>query len=686
MRKRKKINYRISKKYRNIKDIIEKRYLFLILIISFSFFIVVLKLFSIQILNANYYNEKLTNMQIKIVAGRSAPRGKIYDRHHRLIVDNKPLKTVLYKREKGVSDKEEIEIAYKLSKIIDVEYSKLTDYNLKNFYLKNNFKKINDRITKKEWTLYKERKITDKDLNKLRIERISEEDLKEYTEADKKTAYLYYLMNNGYYFSHKTIKDNSVSDIEYSKISENKDELKGVVTRLDWERIYPYGDTFRSVLGNVSTSKTGIPSELKDYYLKKGYKLDDRIGISYIEYQFEDLLKGEKNIYEIKNGVEILKEEGKRGKDIVLTIDIELQREIENIIKMELINSKSEANTEFLKNSFAVISDPRTGEMLAMAGVEVFNEEGIYKTKDFTTGVATNAVVAGSVVKGASHIVAYNNNALQIGEIRDDFCVKIKSTKEKCSWKYLGTMDDISALKMSSNSYQYQSAMKVGGAVYKANAPLSVKKEAFEIYRNTFAEFGLGIKTGIDLPVESLGYKGVSTKSGLLLDFAIGQYDTYTPIQLSQYISTIANGGNRIKPELVKAVYEPNTELTEILYITKPNILNKIKTEDIFMDRVKKGFREVTVGGTGVGYIVGSEGAGKTGTSESFIDTNNDGKVDTLTYSHNFVGYAPFDNPKVSFTIVTPSTFHDLNDINYKTRINYRISSQVTKKFFEFYQ
>lgn len=687
MRKKKKINYRISKKYRNMKEVIEKRYFLLIFMIAFSFLIVLINLSIIQIFNHNYYVEKVNNLKIKTVSGASAPRGRIYDRHHRLIVDNKPLKTITYKRASNISDSEEIKIAYKLSKLIELDYAKLSEVSFKKFFLKNNYKKGYEKITELEWKMYKERRLNDADIEKLKLERITSEDLSIYDEEDKKAAYVYFLMNNGYYFMDKTIKDQNVTDFEFSKVSESLNELTGVKTKLDWERVYPYGEVFKTILGNVSTAKTGIPAELKDYYLSKGYRLDDRVGTSYIEYQFEDFLKGEKNVYEISGNNEKLISEGKRGNDIVLTIDIELQRSIEEILRNELINAKAEKNTEYLKNSFVVISDPRTGEILAMAGTEVYEKDGTYNTYDFTPGIATNAVVAGSVVKGASHIVAYNNGALNIGEKRDDFCIKILSTPEKCSWKYLGMLDDISALKLSSNSYQYQSAIKVAGATYKRNGSLNVKKEAFETYRNTFAEFGLGIKTGIDLPVESVGYKGSNTQSGHLLDFAIGQYDTYTPIQLSQYINTIANGGTRLKPQIIKTIYNPNEELNNVIYNIAPVVQNKIETKDEFIKRVQEGFRTVVMpGGTGSGYIKGAEGAGKTGTSEGFIDTNNDGLVDTMTYSRSFVGYAPYDNPRVSFTIISPSTSHNQNDDNYKTSINYRISSEVSKKFFEIYR
>ena len=133
-------------------------------------------------------------------------------------------------------------------------------------------------------------------------------------------------MNKGYSYAEKVIKNKDVTDEEYAEISENIDNLHGVNTKLDWERVYLYGDTFKSVLGSVSSSTQGIPSELTDYYLDNGYSMDDRVGISYLEYQYEKYLKGKKAKYKIKNGNNYeLVSEGKRGNDIVLTIDINLQ-------------------------------------------------------------------------------------------------------------------------------------------------------------------------------------------------------------------------------------------------------------------------------------------------------------------------------------------------------------------------
>lgn len=348
----------------------------------------------------------------------------------------------------------------------------------------------------------------------------------------------------------------------------------------------------------------------------------------------------------------------------------------------------SEPNTRYLNKAYAIISEPKTGEILAMAGKEIVKKDGKYVFYDYTPGVITSPVVVGSVVKGASNIVGYNTGNLEIGEKRDDKCIKIAATPLKCSWTSLGTMDDVLALRYSSNVFQFKTAIKVGGGVYEYNKPLNINKEAFEIYRKTFAEFGLGVKTGIDLPVESLGYKGTSKLAGHLLDFAIGQYDTYTPIQLMQYINTIANDGNRTKPYLLKAIYKPTKDgLNDVLSVTKPTILNKVNTEDKYLDRVREGFKMVLEpGGTGYGYLDNSiKPAGKTGTAQGFIDTDNDGVVDKETLTNTFAGYAPYDEPKVSFVVVTPDIYYN-EGTTTRTKIIKRISTRISKKYFELYE
>lgn len=680
MKKYKKI-YNVASKKRNIKDIIEKRYIIMIIIICIVMIVLGLNLFFIQVIKHDFYVNKVEQLNRNVIFSNSTPRGRIYDRNGKIIVDNESVKVIYYEKPNGVTTKEEIEVAYKVADMIEIDYE-LEINDLKKFWILNNKEESNNLITDEEWRLLEERKLTNLDIENLKIERINDQ-LDEFTDKDKKAASIYYLMNVGYSYDEKIIKDEDVTDKEYALIAENINNIKGFDVRLDWNRVYPYGDVFKTILGNVS--KTGIPYELKDYYLNLGYSLDDRVGTSYLEYQYESILKGEKVSYQImEDGSKKIINQGSRGKDIVLTIDIELQKEIEKILEEEVIKGKSYPNTKYYNRSFVIISDPNTGEILAMAGKQVIDG----KIYDYTPGIVTTPVTAGSIVKGASHAVGYKTGALKIGDIRYDECIKIADTPLKCSWTNLGNLNDIQALKYSSNVYQFYTAFNVGGGNYSYNEKISINPQAFETYRNMFKQFGLGVKTEIDLPIESLGYTSNSTLPGHLLDFSIGQFDTYTPIQLSQYINTIANGGSRMKPYLLKAVYNPTKDgLTDLLYETKPTILNEVSLEDEYIKRIQAGFREVmTTSGTGVGFIDSKYNpAGKTGTSESFIDSDGDGVVDKQTMTNTFGGYAPYDNPKVSFVVISPDIFYKETSTS-RAPINKNISYRISQKYFEFYK
>ena len=690
MKKRYKKIYNINTlKNKELKEIIEKRYNILIILIIVIMIILATNLFVIQVLKHDFYVNKVEQLSQNLVLSNSTPRGRIYDRNGNIIVDNEAVKVIYYKKQSGITTNEEIEIAYKVADLINLE-NKISDKNLRKFWIKINSEEAKNKITDEEWKMLEERKLTLTDIEEFKLQRITKEELNLLDGRDRLAAYIYYLMNVGYSYDEKIIKKVDVTDKEYAQIAENSINLKGIDVRLDWNRVYPYGDTFRTILGNVSTAETGIPYELKDYYLDLGYSLNDRVGTSYLEYQYESILKGNKTIYKVLNdGTRKIIDEGSRGNDIVLTIDIKLQQEIEKILEEEIVKAKKEKNTKYYDRSFVIISDPNTGEILAMAGKQVVEKDGKYKIYDYTPGIVTTPVTAGSIVKGASHTVGYMNGAIKIGEKRSDDCIKIASTPIKCSWTTLGSVDDISSLKYSSNVYQFKTAIKVGKGNYIYNKPLSIDESAFDIYRKTFNEYGLGVLTGIDLPIESLGYMGTSRQAGHLLDFSIGQYDTYTPIQLSQYINTIANGGTRLKPFLLKAVYNPTKDgLTDLLYQNEPIILNKVNIDEEYMERIQKGFRSVMQsGGTGYGYIKDAYlAAGKTGTSESFIDTDNDGLIDKQTMTNTFGAYAPYDNPKVSFLVVSPDIYYKESSSTYRTQVNKTISYRISQKYFDLYK
>jgi len=682
-KKKKPINRIIKNNNKYLPEIMEKRFNIIIVLIAIFFTIIGCRLFYIQIIKTDVYNDNLLSMSEKIIESSSAPRGRIYDRNYNLLVDNEGIKTIYYKKPNDVTTLGEIELAYTIAKNLKIDYSKVNDERLKNFYYKGHYDECRSKITDKEWKLYSERKLDDSDIIDLIFERLDDEIIKN-KKIDKEAAYVYYLMNKGYSYSEKIIKNVNVTEEEYAYVSENIDNLNGFNTKLDWERTYLYGDIFKTILGSVSSNTQGIPAELADTYLKKGYSLDDRVGISYLEYQYEDYLKGTKTTYKLlSDNSYMLLSEGKRGNDIVLTIDIKLQKYLEKVLTEEVLKAKKEKGTKYYDHSFVVISDPNTGEILAMSGKKLVKKKGKYVVVDYTPGVLTLPVTPGSVVKGASMMVGYKYKAIDIGSVIYDECLKIKNTPEKCSWRTMGNINDIYALQYSSNVYQYKIAIKVGKGNYRYNEGLRLDEKAFKKYRDMYAEFGLGVKTGIDLPVESLGYSGSSKLPGHLLDFSIGQYDTYTPIQLSQYINTIANGGSRLKPYLLKEVYSASDngdKFGSLIYKAKTTVQGELSVKDKYIKRVQEGFNKVVTSGLGYGYMGKyTNSSGKTGTSESFIDTDNDGVVDTETITSSFVGYSPSKKPKMSIVVVSP----DISVPNAsQSAVTKRITAKMVNKYF----
>ena len=410
----KKINQK--KKIPNYENIIKRRFVFLLLLVIGLFSFLLVQTSRIMLDEQLLHSNDLSLLTYTEVLGNSSPRGRIYDRNYNIIVDNKSLKTIVYKKDKRITNLEMINLAKEIAPHIDLDYHKISLRNKREYFYAKNPEYCNSLVTEKEIDKVKQRKMTARELEELKISRIEEEKVN-FDEEELKVAYIFYLMNKGYTYEEKVIKSDA-TDKEFAYISENNEKLTGFNTRIDWERVYPYGDTFKSMLGTVSTEAQGIPLEEKEEYLKKGYSLNDRVGLSYIEKQYEDYLHGEKSTYEVVNSHEVkLIKEGSRGKDIVLTIDINLQQEIDRILEEQIRIAKTEPNTEFYDSSSVVVQDPQTGEILAMSSKKIVNGEII----DNISSILMNPITPGSIVKGASMLVGYNEGAVHIGENTVEF-------------------------------------------------------------------------------------------------------------------------------------------------------------------------------------------------------------------------------------------------------------------------
>ena len=411
-----------------------KKINFLNILMYISFFIIITRIYYLQVVKLDYYQEKLLKLTEKEVKGDELPRGRIYDTSGNIIVDNRLVPVIYFKNNNNLTNKELISLAYKIKDHIELDYSKLTNSYLKDFYLLEHDNIIKKRVNKLDLENYKKRKISDNSFYKIKKDLVSDDDLNIYDDNDKKAIYLYFLMNNGYSYQDKIIKkDASVEEFAY--FSESNTYLLGFNTKYMYDRYYPYNDTFKSILGNTGS----IPYEKKSEYLEKGYSLDDTVGLTNLEYVYDTYLKSERDTYKLVNGEYFLIKEGHMGKDLYLTIDIKLQEYAENVLSEELSKSKSGINTKYFDRSYLSITNPNNGEVLAMVGKRI----NLDKISDYSIGVITDTMTPGSVVKGASILVGYNENKLKIGEVMRDECIKIKATHKKCSIYNMGYINDL---------------------------------------------------------------------------------------------------------------------------------------------------------------------------------------------------------------------------------------------------
>ena len=620
----------------------KKRKIFYYILFLFLFGILGIRLIMIYS-NHNEYQEKLIEKTQIYVSGSSAPRGRILDTNGKILVDNIGVKTIYYNKVSGITVSDEVDIALNLASILTINVG--SDEELKEYWLvKNNNGK--NLITEEEYELLEERKINSDDIKSLKLQRITDDMLNEFSEEEKKAAHIYSLMNEGYRYTKKVILKN-VSEEEYAKVIEAS--IPGITGELSWERVYPYGDTLRSILGSIGA----IPEEKKDDYLNNGYELTDIVGLSYLELEYEEYLQGTKAKYLVNNDNTLTKiSEEERGNDLVLSIDIDLQMKVEEIIKDKIVLGDKYPNTDYYKDSYALVSDPNTGSILAIAGIRR-NDDDTWS--DISLNTINKSFTIGSAVKGATIAVGYKYGLIEMDKYITDSCVKLYLVPEKCSFKSLGRINDLTALAYSSNYFQYLIAIGLTGNTYTRNMQLNATNEHFQIYRNMLASFGLGVKTGIDLPGEQTGIIGLTVADDLLLNLAIGQYDTYTPVEVLQYINTLATG-NRIALSLMKEIKDGE----DVILSNEANVLNEVDLSDEYLNRIREGLKLVLSEGTGKIYVDRTlSAAGKTGTSESFYDSNLDGLVDVATITSTFAGYFPADDPKYSVVVITPNISHN---------------------------
>lgn len=661
--------------------IVNRRIFIFGIIICLIFAVVSVRLVFLQIRNQEDYAAKLENYSSQKQTDSTA-RGEMVDRNGKVIAKTVSSHNIVYFPPKDTTSEEQWELAQTFAKDFKVDHKGMTNSDYQDLYMFLHKDEKGNKDSGKNLLSEQEKEtLTAEEQEKKIRSRITMKMVDELADDDIKDAFSVYLSmrklpNN----QNKVILEDVDSD-SVAKLMENKDKYRGFDVNLgSWKREYPYKNTLRDVLGSITTSKQGVPSELRSYYEAMGYSLTDRVGQSGLEKQYEDLLSGTPRVSEISydsDGTAIMNEtsSGKNGYDLHLTIDVELQKKVDDILEDTLKKYAGTAGREKFKKAIVVLMNPQTGEIYAMSG-KYLDEDG--KIQNYSSGAYLDAFASGSVVKGATVYMMLDQGIQTRYSTEQDEQMKIAGTPFKQSFNTYGTVNSIRALAVSSNVYMFKSVIKLAGGNYVYNQPLGITNEmaqkTFKLMRNYYSMFGLGTKTGLDVPNEAQGFTGNTMNPGLLLDYSIGQYDNYTPIQLVQYAATIANGGKKVQPKLVNTATEVNTDYT--VYENKTQVLSALPGSKEDLETIQMGFREVVAGEHAIDPIkaLDVQVAAKTGTAEVGDYTN-----------ASLVGYAPYDKEaKVAFACSVPESA--TNDQSVAGNLcAYNIMPEVLKEFFKKY-
>ena len=635
-------------------------------IVILLFMTIIGRLLYMQVLHKDFYENKLASAsQTRVTTG--SVRGEIYDATGKPLVENTVKQVVAFTRSNKMTATDLKDISKKLLSYVTVTSPQLTERQIADYYLADPavYRKTVEALPKEKRLDTDGNQLSESKLYNNAAESIDSNQI-EYTEEEKKVIYIFSQLNAVGNFATGNIQTDPLSDTQVAIIASASKELPGISISTSWDRKV-LETSLSSIVGSVSSEKSGLPAEEVDTYLKKGYSLNDRVGTSYLEKQYEEVLQGKRTVKEIhidKHGdIESVKniEEGSKGKNIKLTIDLSFQDGVDNLLKSYFNSELDNGGAKYSEGVYAVALNPKTGAVLAMSGMKHNVETGELTTDSL--GTVTNVFVPGSVVKAATISSGWENGVLSGNQTLTDQPIVFQGSAPINSWytPYYGSfpITAVEALEYSSNTYMVQTALGIMGQTYQPNMTVGTNnlESAMGKLRATFGEYGLGVSTEIDLPDESTGFIPQKFDLANYLTNAFGQFDNYTPMQLAQYVATIANNGVRLAPHIVEGIYDNNDKggLGELIQAINTKEINKVNISESDMAILHQGFYQVSHGTspltTGRAFSDGATVSisGKTGTAESYVAGGQKEANNT-----NAVAYAPTENPQIAVAVVFP--------------------------------
>ena len=644
------------------------------LITYFFGIILIIQLFNLQIVHGEEYREQ-SNTRLTRETILEAARGKILDRTGSVLVTSETTFGLELYKSKVSSDV----LNNAMLKIVDTlaKYGKKTPDTFK--IEVNPFRYTIEGEELEKWQ--KENGITvGKTAEQVFNEYKQRYDIKDKTleEARKIIGLRYEISRAGYSSTRAFRLADNVSREAIAEFCEKSAEFPGVNIVVEPKRQYTSGKVASHILGYTGRIQKEQYEKNKDIY-----DINDIVGKTGIEYTFEKYLKGQNGVKQIDMGVdgtasgEYVTEDAIAGSNIVLTIDANLQRIVEDALaaNIQKIAEGGFGKVYDAQAGSAVVMNVKTGEVLAMAsypdyepskfvdGISVADwiEYNTNPNRPLINKAIQTSHAPGSTFKMVSAIAALESGVVTPDEeINDTGVYYLGNTSWKC-WYYTdyhvghGWQNVGGAIKNSCNFYFYEVGNRMG-------------IDALDKYAKYF---GLGEKTGIELDGETKGVLASKESKkeilkegwvpGDMLNAVIGQgLNEFSPLQMAKYISILANGGKKVDATIVKTIINADgseVPKEEIKQYIKEKLGLKDAEEDgtiinpEYLRVVLEGMRSVTEeGGTAYSRFKDFEISvgGKTGSAEAL-----GGKVNAW-----FVGFAPFEDPEIAIVVMVENGGH----------------------------
>lgn len=664
-------------------DIYKKRFFILYFIVSILAFLLVARLFMLQVIDGQKYSD-ITEKRLTKSMPLKAPRGEILDRYGRPLVSNRTGYTIQITKT-DIKSEELNEIIKYLIDVCESENVSYIDTMPVNFetpfsytYAEDTEKEEKEKIAKFNKSLDLDEDLTADELIKelkkrYKISGYNEITTRKIAGVRSEMELRLFSRQNSYKFA------DDVSMNVVTKIKETTRALNGVNILTEYLREYNEPGIASHILGRVGQIYKEEYDELKD----EGYTVTDVLGKDGIEKYCERELKGKDGAMSIEEDSDghivssVVTLNPVPGNDVILTIDLELQKVAEKMLHETIMkirnNASYAANYEGYDadSGAVVVEDIHTGDILAMASYPSYNLSNF--NKEYSANYKNpakpfwNRAIAGTYEPGSTFKMVTALAGLESGIINGNTSILCNGkysfyapSYEPACWKKAGhgTMNVVTAIENSCNIFFYDTGRKLG----------------IERLNDMTRRLGLGDYTGVELTGEVKGVVagpqyveklGQTWWPGDTIQAAIGQSkNLFTPIQLSNYIATLANGGTRYKTHLVKKVKEYSS--TNVIKEIEPEIAEQIKISAKSHKLIMEGMRSVAEEGTASSVFKDFEVpvGGKTGTAEVSQGSNNG----------IFVAFAPYDNPQIAISVIVEHGSHG-NSIA-------PIAKEIIKKYF----